>query len=406
MTRKNKTKKPALKQNKPKQKQKPFSAAGEIVGTKIGQMFGYPQMKGIGRWLGSGIGSIFGSGDYTMMGDRPNYNVLTNDTQVPKFHQTRQSTIVCHREYIGDITGTAAFNNVAYPLNPGISQTFPWLATVAQNYQEYKFHGLIFEFNPLITDFVTNGAPGVVVMATNYNADAPNYATKQQMENAEYSVAVKPTKALIHGVECARDMTVLPQAYVRTGAPPAGQDLRLYDLGNFQFATASNPVQNLGELWVSYCVEFLKPIMPATIDGNVNTYVAARSVTNGTNPLGLIQVATSGSITATVTGTAITWYSPPGSKWQLTVSWIGTAVAISTTIAVLSGLTGLNYFPNGVGYYQFNPDNGTTSSRASYTATVQSSLVNGGNVSITFPVMTIPTSSNCEIVLTQLDSSI
>jgi hypothetical protein len=236
-----KSNKNQVQQSKPKKKPTPFSDVGSTLGTAIGSMFGGPGVgRNIGRWLGSGIGSIFGSGDYTMVGSRPSYNVLTNGTQIPKFSSTHATNIVCHREYLGDISGTVSFTNTAYPLNPGMFQTFPWLATQAQGYQEYKFHGLIFEFRPLITDFASTGLPGVIVMSTNYNADVPNYVNKQQMENAEFAVSTKPTMALIHGIECDMQQTILPQRYVRSGTVSSGQDLRLYDYGNFQFATQGN----------------------------------------------------------------------------------------------------------------------------------------------------------------------
>jgi hypothetical protein len=255
---------PAVKQAK--RKSTPFADTGAVIGRSIGGMFGNSKIgHGVGRWLGTGIGSIFGSGDYQMAGASPKYNALTAGNQIPKFSTTHQTNIVCHREYLGDFTGTTAFSNIQFPLNPGVSKTFPWLSTVAENYQEYKFHGLVFEFRSLITDFIPSGAPGVVIMSTNYNADAPVYQNKQQMENAEFAMSCKPTVNLIHGVECAMQQTVLPQLYVRTGSVPNNQDLRLYDQGTFQFATQANPAgQDLGELWVSYCVEFFKPILPTT----------------------------------------------------------------------------------------------------------------------------------------------
>lgn len=221
----------------------PFRDVGGIIGNSISKYTGFSGANGIGKWLGTGIGSIFGSGDYQMVGQTPGYNVLTSSKQIPKFSTTHASNVVCHREYLGDITGTTGFTNRQYPLNPGSSVTFPWLSTIAQNYQEYKIHGLIFEFRPLITDFVTGGAPGVVIMATNYNADAPLYNTKQAMENSEFATSVKPTMSLIHAVECAASESPYNMLFTRVGSVPAGIDIKTYDLGNFQFATQSNPVQ-------------------------------------------------------------------------------------------------------------------------------------------------------------------
>jgi hypothetical protein len=152
-----------------KPKAKPFRDTGGIVGNRIGGMFGNASAgRGIGRWLGTGIGSIFGSGDYTLAGSQPMYNVMMNGSQIPKFDSTRQTNVVCHREYLKDFTGTTGFSLNTFSLNPGLADTFPWLSTVASSYQEYKFHGLVFEFRSLITDFVTGGAPGVIIMATNY----------------------------------------------------------------------------------------------------------------------------------------------------------------------------------------------------------------------------------------------
>jgi hypothetical protein len=337
------------KQKKEKKRPTPFGDAGAIVGSGLGSMFGAPYLKGVGRWLGTGIGSIFGSGDYQVVGNRPEYNVIANGAQIPKFSTSKQTNIVCHREYLGDIQGTAAFTNRVFPLNPGMAETFPWLSTIAQNYQEYKFHGVIFEFRPLITDFVVNGAPGVVVMATNYNADAPAYFTKQAMENSEYAVSVKPTRELIHGVECAMSQTVLPQLYVRSGIPPANQDLRLYDLGNFQFATQTNPVQNLGELWVSYCVEFFKPILPTEVGGNVRGFIYIGGGVTSTLPLGSATISTQGDLKVIVSGgTQIQIHGcHPNNIYRVSVFWQGGATALTFPSSGSTNFDAVNWIATG-----------------------------------------------------------
>ncbi len=287
MTKKNKSLVKKMKAMKiaPKRQKKatPFSDAGAIVGQKLGSFFNIPYADAIGQWLGSGIGKIFGSGDYTMVNETPGYNVLASNKQIPKFTTNERTNIVSHREYIGDVTGSADFYNKVYSINPGNKELFPWLSTIAQNYQQYRIHGMLIEFRPLITDYAALGSPGVVAMATNYNADAPAYRSRIDMENSEYAVSVKPTANLIHAIECAPEQTSVTKLYVRSGDPVAGQDLRLYDLGNFQFATQSNPVAVLGELWVSYVVEFFKPIFNvATTDSN--SYLATNgSVTSSNN---------------------------------------------------------------------------------------------------------------------------
>jgi len=214
MTKKNKNNK-SKKQNN-KRQNTPFADTGGIVGNKIGSYFGGNKIfRDLGKVLGSGIGSIFGSGDYTMTGNKPGYNVLAG--QMPKFSSSSATNVVSHREYLGDITGTAGFNNLVYPLNPGVSKTFPWLSTIAAGYQQYKFHGVVFEFRSLVTDFVTGGAPGVIVMTTNYDATSSSYISRQEAENAEFAVATKPTLNLMHMIECEGRQTQIPLHNVRVG---------------------------------------------------------------------------------------------------------------------------------------------------------------------------------------------
>jgi len=318
MTNKNKTKRSqnmaklqqelaALKMAKSKSKTRgkkstPFRDVGGIIGSAAGKMLGAPQLASVGRWLGTGIGGIFGSGDYQIVGS-PNYNVLNGQT--PKFSSTHATNIVCHREYLGDLTGTSAFTNTSYPLNPGLSQTFPWLSAIAANYQQYKFHGLVFEFRSLITDFVASGSPGVVVLTTNYNADQPAFISRQEAENAEFATAVKPTLNLMHMIECKPDETANKLYNVRTGNVPTGQDLRLYDYGLTQLITQANPSIDLGEVWVSYCVEFFKPVLDQENSSLevVSSHIAKNGVTSAA-PLGTVSLYQSGLLSVTSGPTA------------------------------------------------------------------------------------------------------
>jgi hypothetical protein len=410
MTNKNRNRRQAVAVKQPKQKKPakptPFSDAGAIVGSKLGTMFNVPYLKGVGKWLGSGIGQIFGSGDYQIVGSIPEYNVMMNGNQIPKFSTSKQTNIICHREYLGDVLGTAGFNNTLYPLNPGIATTFPWLSTIAQNYQQYKFHGIIFEFRPLITDFVTNGAPGVVVMATNYNADASAYNTKQEMENSEYAVSVKPTRELMHGIECATTQTTIPQLYVRTGSVPVGQDLRLYDLGSFQFATQVNPIQNLGELWVSYCIEFFKPILPADVGGNVLSFWTSRSGATGAVPLGTTAVSGPlGDLNATVNSTTITFPAQPANAYFVSVTWKGAAaLAISPPVTTLTGLKVTSNLFGGTDNPFFAPGGAVVSDRLVVEFIVTSTILVPGLVSVAFGVAGAVPIGTVSVVVTAYSS--
>lgn len=358
--RKTKTKRPS---NKPK-KATPFADAGKIVGTAAGKFFGIPGFRDIGSLVGSGIGRIFGSGDYTVVGPQPNFNVLTG--QIPKFSTTKATNIVCHREYITDITGTTAFTNNVYPIQPGDSTTFPWLANIAKSYSQYRIHGMVFEFRPLITDYVTSGAPGVLIMSTNYNADDDAFTTKRQMENSEFAVSCKPTEKLLHLIECDPKQTSINELYTRTGALPTGDDYKTYDMGNFQIATQGNPNQLLGELWVTYCVEFFKPEVPVAGSGLLE--IVRTTSSGSTYDFGTNTLSAKGSIAYTSTSTVLTMTGLTVNNAYLINFWLVCSGTISTEVGpdVTTGTQG-NYFSDSTAANSTYPAHARESSRMIYT---------------------------------------
>ncbi|QMW69038.1 capsid protein [Crucivirus-536] len=176
------------------------------------------------------------------------------------------AVIVRHREYLRDIFPNAdqSFKNEVSEINPGLQNCFPWLAQIAPAFQQYRFRGLVFEYKTTSSDLSvtnTNSALGTVVMATQYNALDDPFQNKYEMENWEFSTSCKPSISCLHPVECAKGQTPVSLLWVRTGTKPGDQ--RLYDLGNFNIATVGIPGNGLGaigELWVSYEIEFFKPM--------------------------------------------------------------------------------------------------------------------------------------------------
>jgi hypothetical protein len=221
----------------------------------------------IGSWLGKKAGGLFksitGLGTYAVTKN----SLLANPNDPPVLSNTKGGTRVQHREYITDITGSTAFTLTPYSINPGLFTTFPWLSGVALNFEEYILHGLVFEFKSTSATALnsTNTALGTVIMATEYNVVSPNFTAKRDMENYVYSTSCSPDVSALHPVECARDINVLSELFVRNTTPVTGGDLRFSDIGKFQIATVGMQASaNIGELWVTYDVELIKPRLPSS----------------------------------------------------------------------------------------------------------------------------------------------
>lgn len=187
-----------------------------------------------------------------------------NGHSVPMVKNTSAGVIIRHQENLIDIGPTTSFTQRSFNINPGISSTFPWLSTIAANYEQWKPRGILFMYKAMSANALNNvnTSLGTVILATEYNsADTLAYISKQDMENQEFSNSVKPSKSCIHPIECSKYQNPMSILYNRTGGVPANADVRLYDLGIFTIATQGmqSSEGTIGELWVSYEIEFFKP---------------------------------------------------------------------------------------------------------------------------------------------------
>lgn len=267
--------KKAIKHSQPKKSHSHGSTNG---GISMGQRVG----KFLGGHAQNMISKITGLGDYHVSGA----GGIRNDNGPPQFAPGRTPRIA-HREYLGDITSSIDFNANTYNLNPGDPQTFPWLEKIAKNFEEYKFHGLVFEFKSTSATALNsvNTALGTVVMATQYDSVEPTFSNKRTMENHEFASSTMPYQSVLHAVETKPSRTsISTNLYVLAGAQPPDTDIRLYNLGKFTIATVGmQAASNIGELWVSYDIEFFKPQLLDIGDANVYAHYSTNSL-HGSQP--------------------------------------------------------------------------------------------------------------------------
>lgn len=212
-----------------------------------------------GAWPSLGLKAfVKGSGPYQY--------VAKTAEQVPMIHRSGDKCSIAHREYLGDLLSSTGFSINTFSLNPGSAVSFPWLSGIARRFQEYKFNGLMFEFRSTSANALnsTNTALGTVILSAEYNALASAFQTKQQMENSMWAMSGKPSESLVYPIECSNLVNPLGELFVRQpGSSVTGSDSRFYDLCNVFIATQGMQAANinLGEIWISYDVDLLKPII-------------------------------------------------------------------------------------------------------------------------------------------------
>lgn len=182
-------------------------------------------------------------------------------------HNTGQSTIIRHRELVTQVTGSTGFTvQNAIVLNPGIQASFPWLASIASNYQEYEWRGLVFHFMPTSGTAVsaTSAALGTVMLQTTYRSSDSAPESKVAMMNEYWANEVVPFDTMAHPIECSPKENPFNVHYVRSGNPVG--DPLLYDLGTTYVATqGQQSAYVVGDLWVTYEVELKKPMVASNV---------------------------------------------------------------------------------------------------------------------------------------------
>ena len=231
---------------------------------------------GLGNWAEKGIRSLFGSGDYSEEHAKSGLSVEANSivqpmtaSQVPMFSTPEHlhgAVRVAHREYVQDIdTGIpGADYTVGYQINPMNRTLFPWLSTLAQNYQQWVACGIVFEFVSTAGNAFSgaSAALGDVSMVCEYDLEAAPITTKRDMLNSFYATSAATSQNLMMAVECAPDDSVTTVRFLQQPGLTLFYDNRLNALGNLYIRnTGSQSVYTAGQLWVTYEIILMKPRM-------------------------------------------------------------------------------------------------------------------------------------------------
>lgn len=336
--------------------------AGDFLGSKVGMA---KQGASTGKMLAAKLSRLIGTGDYTVLPASAN-SLLPSPGQKSAYATFQDQTFgtrVSHREYIRDIlTGPTAgvFAISQFPMNPSIVTSFPYLAPIAQNFEEYIVKGLVFEFISTTSPYNANSAMGSVIMTCEYNAALPSFTTKAAMENSEFALSGRFDQSLMYGVECASNAQ---NAYYCRGQPGMAElPLTTTDLGDFYIATApagTFPVNSvIGELWVSYDIEFRRPRLSG-LKGGYYRYSSVGSTVTGTAVINVSPLVPSGTIQVL----------PTTSIQNGSLSTIGYVSSSSNTLNLSSVPVGENLLVTYVWTGNFTSSIGQFTTIASPTAT-------------------------------------
>lgn len=249
------------------------------AGTALGALLGGPAGGTMGSMAGNAIATLIGAGAYRQGEIKMNtsFNKLpengTLHAGVPAMHKVGSDVRVSHREYVCEVISSSSANTFKvdkYPINPALRTSFPWLSSVAQQYEQYKLHGCVFEFRSNSGNALnsTNTALGSVVMGASYRPSTSTPTNKQQIMNYEWANETVPSKDMIMGIECDPASLAYKQYFTRgSNTLPTDDSVNQYDVANLYIASSGCQGTNvvLGSLYVSYDFELQHSIDTADI---------------------------------------------------------------------------------------------------------------------------------------------
>jgi len=378
-----------------------ISNVGEMAGNALGSALAGPAGGGIGKFLGGKLGhlieTVTGFGDYQVESN----TILEGGMGVPQIVNSinKGSTIVRHREFIGNIQSSVAFSVQSYLIQPGLASTFPWLSQMANSYEQYRLRGVLFEFVSTSSDALlsaaTSTALGSVIMMTDYDVADEAPTSKRQMLNAEFACSTKPSLTAIHPIECARDLSAQDILYTRGSiAVPANFDQRLYDFARFNIATEGMQVAGgvLGELWVTYEIELIKPQF--AFYGQADHFKT--SLVTAARPLGTVvgsNIGSGGTIGGVING-AGTAYSFPqhvsSGKWYFEYVVLGGGAAnVFPPVVTYVNAVALVVWTNNQFTAVSSPSPAVAANQTTYVVS-GTFTITGENAALTFGVAGVP----------------
>jgi hypothetical protein len=256
----------------------------------------------------------------------------------PKMSLSGDAMVIRHSEMIGSILSGAptsnvtAFRAISFRANPGISTVFPWLSSVAVNYEKYRFKYLRFVIVPLVATTYS----GRIGVGFDYDSTDTVCGNRQEFYALTTHAENMPWEASMIEVKCDK-------AYKFTGTHTAA-DNKLIDQG--QVIVMSDTISNGGtisaaialyDLIVDYEVELIEPqqaLFATQSFSGTGSFVVANHLGVGTDTTLISGPSVVEDISVT-SATVLTVLLPAGTyAFSLLANWSAGAASIAITTPV------------------------------------------------------------------------
>nr|QWC36242.1 coat protein [Johnsongrass chlorotic stripe mosaic virus] len=251
----------------------PYAAAGAH---QIGQRLGKKVWNGVG-WVsrgawnrlrkrmtnGGGVPMIVGGGGGTVAAPVAVSRQIRS--RKPKFTSVKGQVRVTHREYVTQVSGVGSglfqlnggLPSGQFRVNPNNAACFPWLLSIASNFDQYRFVNLQLCYVPLCA---TTEVGRVALFYDKDSGDSGPFE-RAELANMTHCAETPPWAEVSLTVPCDNVKRYLNDSNVT--------DLKLVDAGRFGYAVYGGNANTYGDLFIQYTVELSEPQPTAGLIGEV-----------------------------------------------------------------------------------------------------------------------------------------
>nr|AAT00607.2 coat protein [Cymbidium ringspot virus] len=212
----------------------------------------------------------------------------------PKFIRSKGAVTISHRELVGQFNSSSGLvvnggiTGNLYRINPANAVLFPWLQTLASNFDQYVFNNLRLQYVPMCATTET----GRVAIYFDKDSQDLEPVDRVELANMRHLTETAPW--------CEASLQVPVDRVKRFMNDNSTVDPKLIDLGQVGLATYGGPGTGVvGDLFIHYTVTFYEP-QPSS--GLIETDQSG----TGSADAGPVLV----SVVGTATTTTLTFRSP------------------------------------------------------------------------------------------------
>lgn len=247
-------------------------------------------------------------------------------TKQPQFQKGVGSVTITHRELVGEFKNSPGLvvnqgvTGNLYRLNPSNSSLFPWLQTLASNFDEYCFRSVVLRYVPSCTTQETGR------LAMYFDKDSQDLEPADRIELSSIGHQTSTSA----WAEATLRVPVDQKRRFTDDSNTA--DPKLLDLGQVGIATYGGGGTNvLGDVFIEYSITFNEP-QPSS--GVVQTIVTGAGTDNTVGPkfVTIVSDSTSATMTVRAPGTYLI------TQFQRATTVSGVTASVGATITSVTNL--------------------------------------------------------------------